>query len=232
MHHTFVWIAGVGALTALSATASAQDTTNYFVERLAAPSEALELKIGTGYTQGFGTIAPGRGLPQVVGAGVGASVDLDYRMTPDWSFGIEAQYQEFGNEQNTSARGLAGNLGGTFHIAPTMHGDPWLRIGTGFRSLWENNPVGAQVTSDARFGFQAVTAKIGYDLRISEDFALAPVVGADLNVFVWNWDDTGVSTLPAARVGTFIYAGVQARFDLGGRREVEVAPPPVVVTSR
>jgi peptidoglycan-associated lipoprotein len=100
-----------------------------------------------------------------------------------------------------------------------LRGDPWLRLGTGYRLLWETNPSGAQGITVMRHGFELLAAKVGYDVRVSEDVAIAPVIGADLNVFVWEDPSNGSSrAMSNAQVGTFVYAGLQGRFDLGGTR--------------
>jgi peptidoglycan-associated lipoprotein len=79
-----------------------------------------------------------------------------------------------------------------------------------------------------RHGFQALTAKLGYDVRLSEDVALGPVIGADLSLFTFQ-DSTAV----AASTSTFVYGGVQGRFDMGGERvggrTAAYVPPPAPV---
>jgi outer membrane protein OmpA-like peptidoglycan-associated protein len=226
--------ASVGALSlavTLCATSYAQEQS-YLQQHVAAPSDALELKVGTGYTQGFGSIAPSRSLDNAAGAGLGVSADVDYRLSIPWSIGIEGQYQEFENAQNSSARGLAVNLGGTYHFDPVLRGDPWLRLGAGYRLFWENSPVGQPGVSVLRHGFDLLTAKVGYDVRVSQDVALGPVVGADLNVFAWqDSSNTGNQALSSVQVGTFIYAGLQGRFDVGGTRSDNTARPTMGVTA-
>ena len=205
---------------AWGSTAHAQETTN-FGGTIPAPADAFELKVGTGYTQGFGMVAPGQGIPSVAGAGIGVHVDTDYRMTPHASVGIQGEYQEFRSELNTAARGVTGNIGVTVHGAPFSHGDPWLRLGTGYRLLWSVDPPGVPTT--LLHGFELAKATLGYDVRVSPDIALAPVVGADLNLFVWQ-DQAGTNTqLSSAQVGMFIFAGVQGRFDMGGRSDQATA---------
>ena len=233
----YITVVGLGGTLAvastLAAVASAQESgKNYRTGRLDAPSQAFELRVGTGYTQGFGNIAPSRSIPDVAGAGIGASADLDYRMNPHWSVGVEAQYQELTSEQNLSARGLAANIGATYHFAPMFRGDPWLRLGTGYRILWDNNVQGTsgavtQGVSYVRHGFELGAGQLGYDIRLSEGVAIAPVVGADINLFVWE-DPSNASNqrLSSAQVGTFIYAGLQGRFDVGG----STSAGPVAVT--
>jgi outer membrane protein OmpA-like peptidoglycan-associated protein len=137
------------------------------------------------------------------------------------------------NAENSSSRGLAANLGATYHFEPVVRGDPWLRLGTGYRMVWENDPTGASGATVLRHGFELLTAKVGYDVRVSEDVALAPVVGADLDMFLWEDPSNGNShALSSAQVGTFVYAGLQGRFDIGGTRsDGQPAPERMGVTA-
>ena len=229
---TVIFGCALALASALSPSARAQEADTYLRERVAAPSDALELKVGTAYTQGFGNIAPARRLSDSGGPGFGASVDVDYRVDPTWSVGVEGQYQAFGTERNSSAQGFSTNLGATAHFSPTYRGDPWARLGTGYRLYWESNPSDvAGGGTVLRQGFELLTAKVGYDVRVSEDVALGPVVGADFNMFAWQ-DNTTYST---PQFGTFVYAGLQGRFDVGGERgglpTVAYVPPPVGVTA-
>lgn len=220
MRRIIAVLGGVVAIAALAPAAGAQEAAaGYLAQHVAAPGPAVEIKVGTGYTQGFGMMATGRSIPDVAGAGVGVSAEVDYRLSPLWSLGGEAQLQALAAEQSQSARGFATNFGATYHFAPRVRGDPWLRFAAGYRFVWENNPTGTSGVSVVRHGFEPLAAKIGYDVRVSEDIALGPVVGADLNVFLWEDPSNGSArALPAAEVGTFVYAGLQGRFDIGGVR--------------
>jgi outer membrane protein OmpA-like peptidoglycan-associated protein len=217
--------------SALPTSARAQEMDTYLRERVAAPSDALELRVGTAYTQGFGNIAPGRRLSDAGGPGFGVGAEMDYRLTHAWSVGMEGQYQEFAAEQNSSSRGLTTNIGATYHFDPIMRADPWARLGTGYRLIWENDPRGAPGTNVLRHGFEVLTAKVGYDIRVSEDVALGPVVGADFNMLAWQENNA----MSQVQLGTFVYAGLQGRFDVGGERgglpTVAYVPPPVGVTA-
>jgi outer membrane protein OmpA-like peptidoglycan-associated protein len=235
MRHIIAVSVGALALTsALCTTARAQEN-EYLQEREKAPSDALELKATSGYTQGFGGVAPGRGVDRVAGAGIGVGGDVDYRIDREWSVGAEGQYQEFVAADNTSARGTNANIGATYHFNPVFRGDPWARLGTGYRWLWENGPGGAQGVNTMRHGFEPLAAKVGYDVRVSPDVALAPVVGADLNVFAWEVNSSSTwSTMSTPQVATFVYAGLQGRFDIGGTRSdgrVVAQRAPVGVTA-
>ena len=54
--------------------------------------------------------------------------------------------------------------------------------------------------------------------------AIGPLVGADLNMFVWRNPEGAVGNIELAdkRVNTYIFAGVQGRFDLGGARDAKL----------
>ena len=222
-HQIFGTASGLAIASLLfCATASAQDDRggSYFQERMAAPSNALELDVGAGYSQGLGMVAPGRSMPHVGGAGAGLVADVGYRISRNWGVSVEGQYSELSStDSNTAARGLAGNLGATYHFTPVLRGDPWVRLGTGYRMQWESNPTGAVGTTPLRHGFELVAAKIGYDVRVSEDVAIAPVIGADLTTFLWQ-DQSGGNNATFARpqVATFLFGGLQGRFDIGGTR--------------
>jgi hypothetical protein len=213
--------------TAYCATGSAREPADVssLAQPLAAPGDALELKVGTGYTQGFGNVAPGRPMADVGGAGLGVSADIDFRLTPWLSLGFEGQYQQFESEQNSAARGTALDFAATYHFQPVTRGDAWVRLGSGYRWLWENDPRGVTGLPEAtglwaeRIGLDLLTAKIGYDLRASQDAAFGPLLGAGLTTFVWEQYSTGrMHLLSPVQVASFIFAGVEARFDIGGSR--------------
>jgi hypothetical protein len=197
---------------------------------MAAPTQAFELRLAGVYTQGFGNFSPNLGLPSVAGAGVGGNLDLAYRMTPHASVGVSGQYAEFSSENNAAARGVVGNIGITYHGAPYQRADPWLRFGAGYRLLWSVHPFEnlAEGPTVLVHGFELGALNLGYDLRLSEGVAIAPMIGVDLNLFIWD-RVAGVShALSSAQVGTFVFAGVQARFDAGsssGSRMASTSEP-------
>ncbi len=223
-------LASLVAASAPGATAQAQEVRELVLPRtLPTPSHALELSVGTGYTQGFGMLAPKRTVAEASGAGIGVGLALDYRLDATWSFGLEGQYQEYESRQNASARGLALQAGATYHFAPVQRGDPWLRLGTGYRSVFESGPPGAGGTDIGRHGLELVAARFGYDVRVVQDVAIAPVIGADLDLFVWNDGSGAPGAMSAAQPAVFAYAGLQGRFDLGGTRARprEAEGPPI-----
>lgn len=202
------------------ALARAQGTTatgekTYFQHGVPAPSQAFELTVGTGYTQPFGMLRSGVGMPSVAKAGIGVDVAAGYRIDPHWGVSIGGQYQELTPEQVDATRGASATLAAQYHLAPTIRLDPWIELGVGYRGLWavpQNAPIALN------HGFQLARARVGFDVRVSEDIALAPVIGADLTTFLW--EDVGGTNraVPDPAVSTFVFAGVQGRVDMGGTK--------------
>ena len=226
MRHTIALfgtaLLGLGAVT-WGSKADAQEEP-YFRQTLPAPTNAFELQLSTGYTQGLGNIAPNRTVNDVAGAGIGFTADFGYRVNPYASVGVEGQYQAFTAENSSSSQGLDANIGVTLHAMPESRGDPWVRLGTGYRLLWQANPTGPlgfsqPNTTNVFHGFDALNARIGYDIRAAQNVALSPFVGANLQTFVWE----NSTTLNKAQLATFLYAGLQGRFDAGGRTAPSVA---------
>lgn len=191
---------------------------------MTAPSNAFELQIGTGYTQGFGNVFSGTPILDVAGAGIGFTGDIGYRVNPALSIEAEGQYQQFTSENSNASNGVDLNLGATIHGMPYGRVDPWFRIGTGWRWVWQHSPTitagfGNFGTTNTFSGWEVATARLGLDLRGSSGVAVAPFVGADLQSFIWN---NGTSFSPW-QWGTYVYAGLQGRFDIGGPQPVRVA---------
>jgi hypothetical protein len=215
--------AGALALAGFATPALAQTVEGEVVPApLRAPRNAFELGADVGYTQGFGAVYSDRSVRDFAGAGVGVGVGLGYRATPTFSIGATGQYQGLNaNDQlarGTQVRGATAGLAATFHIAPYERADPWVSLGAGYRMLWE-------VPSDntptiLTHGFELGKVELGVDLRPSESVAVAPMIGADLNMF--NWRSTpGASSADIGNRGlsTFVFAGVRGRFDVGGGRD-------------
>jgi hypothetical protein len=187
------------------------------VSVMPAPAKTLEAQAGTGYTQGFGSIGPATPIAEVAGPGIAFTADIGYRLAPRWSLEVEGQYQQFAAENGTASNGLDVNIGTTLHARPQHRTDPWLRIGSGVRSLWQHNanrPIGnmAGPTSNTFLGWEAATARVGVDIRPQRDVAWAPFLGADLQTFQLQ----NAAKLSGWAWGTYVYAGLQGRFNLGG----------------
>jgi hypothetical protein len=216
-------IALLGGLGAWVGTANAEEEVraplepaselhNYFTQHVSAPSNAFELSTGMFYTQPFGTLQGGVPMASVATPGVAFDLGGAYRMSPRWAFGASAQFQELTPERNSGARGLTVGLGAAYHFDPYRTSDPWVQAGMGFRALWETRDNERQLTST---GFELGKVTAGVDFHMVEGSTIAPMIGADLNLFLWQDGNTSVAISNPA-LSTFVFAGVQGRFDFGG----------------
>lgn len=183
-------------------------------KRIAAPQNALELSFGTGYTQGFGSLSGGVGFPSVISAGVGFDIGIGYRINARWGVLWTGGYQEFTPERSDAAGGVTSSVSVQYHFAPTHQIDPWVDLGAGYRLLWEIPVFGPTLQSH---GLQLARVRVGLDIRVDEQIALGPVIGADATIFRWQDVPYFSDYIDDQRVSTFIFAGLQGRFDFGAR---------------
>ncbi|MBI2395222.1 MAG: hypothetical protein HYV09_36975 [Deltaproteobacteria bacterium] len=218
---TFIALAAATAVASLAAIAAAQPSELVSTQPIkTAPKDAVEVTLGAGYTQGFGKIAGPTSVPDVARAGVAVDLGLAYRLDPRLSLGVAGQYNEFdrGDVSGTrGARGMLAGIDGTYHIMPYTGLDPWVRLGTAYRFLWQdrNEPTANVLTH----GWSIARLSVGLDVRTSPSLALAPHIGADMNMFFFRRMDGGTNdTIADTRLNTFVYAGILGRFDIGGTR--------------
>ena len=223
---------GVALALGVATQAHAQNEGEKPPEKpLAAPTNAFEIVVGTGYTQGFGNLQSGVDLQSVATAGISADVGLGYRISPHWSVSAVGQYQEFDAAGNGySARGLTGGLpAAAFHSMPYNRIDPWVQLGTGYRLLWLNHPD--QTPGMMTHGFELAKLTVGMDVRVSPGVAVAPLIGADLTLPLWESTGNAPSQeIADPRVSAYVFAGLQARFDVGQFVGGTQAAPPVSET--
>lgn len=200
-------------------TGRAQEVRDWS-ERVPVTSNALELTVGFGYTEGFGELTPLHDIQDLAIDGIGLDLAVDYRIDPHFSVGFQGEYQQFvtNAQVNAAARGVATNAGLTYHAMPSTYADPWVRIATGYRMFWSVEPVGGMPTTLIH-GPELAKVTVGYDLHLSRRIAVSPVLGADLSMFVWQ-DQSGLNVpLSPPQLCVFIFGGFQGRFDLGGQEQ-------------
>lgn len=185
-------------------------------KQVPAPSQAFEATVGTGYTQPFGLLRSGVGMPDVARAGIGIEASAGYRIDPHWGVSLGGQYQELDAQNADATRGTAFTVAAQYHIVPTTRLDPWVELGSGYRMLWQL--PGANAPHVLSHGFQLARARAGFDVRLSPDIAIAPVIGADATVFLWQDSNGSNVAIADPRVSTFVFAGVQGRIDVGGTK--------------
>ncbi|WP_437275463.1 hypothetical protein WME90_30000 [Sorangium sp. So ce375] len=230
--NTGVAIAAGAVAVLCGSVAAAQDfegtvPPSYLRSPLRAPANALELGLNLGYAQGFGDIGSERRLRDVAGPGAGVGVKLVYRGVPGVGLGLTSSYEQYmaqGAEQGVAdVRGVTLGAEASFHLAPFERVDPVISLGSGYRALWTAAPPGVRgdtVTHGIELGrLQAVI-----DVRMSESVALGPTIGGGLNLFLWENPEGSIRgwEVPGRRVNSFVFAGLEGRFDLGGQRVREV----------
>lgn len=226
MRRHLVIAAAPAALALLGpAVANAQSTVAAeepsLPRRLPAPARAFELTVGTGYTQGFGTLEPGVGMPRVAKAGLGIDASVGYRIDPHYAVSLGGQYQVLQAERDDAVRGFALNIALQYHLAPAARLDPWLELGSGYRMLWLE-PFGSTPTTFLH-GPQLVRLRAGLDVRVAPSVAISPLIGVDASMFVLR-DDGTISAISNPTVSTFVYAGLQGRLDIGGKEPAPRTP--------
>jgi peptidoglycan-associated lipoprotein len=195
------------------------------------PIKALEIVGGTGYTQGFGSLQQGVDMQNVITRGLALELAIGYRIDPHWLVSLDSQYQEFDSQRTATARGMTGGVGVAYHILPFDRWDPWVRLGTGYRLIWESAAVPDQTPTLLTHGFEPVRLTLGLDYRTSRDLAISPMIGIDLTVPVWQSVGGAASVAIAnPQPSTFVFAGIGARFDVTGTYVRRAVPQPVATT--
>jgi hypothetical protein len=184
-------------------------------KQVAAPTNALELTVGTGYTQGFGNVRSGLAVNDVVTPGLGVDFGIGYRATPQVAVLWSGQYQEFNAERTSNARGFTNTIAVQYHFNPMQRVDPWIEGGAGYRVLIEDPALGPNLVTH---GFQLGRVRAGLDYRASDSVALGPMIGADATMFFFQDIPALQTNIADPRLSTFVFAGLQGRFDIGGRR--------------
>jgi len=194
---------------------------------LAPATHDVELTIATGYEQAFGKVASGQPRLQDIGeAGGAVQVGAGYRLIPQLTLGVYGSGAMFARadeaEQSTKAYSAAAGVQADWHFIPAGHEvDPWLSLGTGWRGYWAHTDQG----TNSMQGMELAKLQIGLDYRVDESLAISPVVGVDLSTFF-------TQSTPAAEtfhnisnpdVNTFVFAGLQGRFDIPSGRPSQVA---------
>lgn len=197
-------------------------TSGSFDHDVAAPSNALELGVATGYTQGAGPIGGGmQHVEDVSKAGGAIELDALYRINPTFAVGAYGSFSKYatGDQINdqTDVLGATAGIQATAHLRPSRSVDPWVSLGTGWRGMWLSPDSGKKTSIQ---GLELARIQLGVDYRVNENVAIAPVIGGSLNLFVsqdspMTTDYTEISDKKVNFIG---FAGLAGRFDIGGKR--------------
>jgi hypothetical protein len=198
------------------------ETNAGFDHPVAPISNAFEVAVGTGYTQGGGKIGGNmQSLEDVSGPGGAVEIDLGYRIIPQLSVGVYGTFSKFQHgdriDNNTDVLGTTAGIQAAWHFRPETSIDPWVSLGTGWKGLWLN-PSSGKVTSLQ--GLELARLQVGADYRVSKDIAISPVIGGGLSMFI-SQDSamtTDLTEIHDKKVNFTGFAGLSGRFDIGGNR--------------
>jgi hypothetical protein len=184
---------------------------------LAPATRSVELTIGTGYEQGFGKIVDGQpSLTDVGQAGGAIEASVGYRLIPELTLGVYGSGGEFSRgdsvDGSTNLYTATAGLKADWHFLPAgQEWDPWVSLGTGWRGYWLNDTQGTTSTH----GWEIAKLEVGLDYRLDRAIALGPVVGGDVTTFfTQSTPGTSYASISSPQASTFIFAGVQGRFDI------------------
>jgi hypothetical protein len=187
---------------------------------VAAPAKAIEIGVTTGYTRGVGPIGAGMQRVEDI-AKDGASVELDatYRIDPTFAVGIYYSLSKYAAVEHantqTDVLGATAGLQAIAHLRPERSVDPWMSVGAGWRGLL----LSSQATPNGSLqGLELARLQLGVDYRVTEDVAIAPVIGGSLNLFVTEEYPGKFMPIDEKKLNFIGFAGLAGRFDFGGSR--------------
>jgi hypothetical protein len=187
-----------------------------------APADAFEITFGQGLSQGFGDGArEGAGLRDLGGLGPSLQLGFGYRIDPRFMVGGYAEGGRYsasdalpdGTHSYTGAFGVQAQ----YHFRPFAKFDPWVGLGTGFRSYWVDRPDTGNETLQ---GWEIVRLRVGVDYRLGPSMSMGPMLGASLSRFTLTEgpDASRSEEIDDAGLSGFVFAGFQGRFEIGGER--------------
>jgi hypothetical protein len=182
-----------------------------FDHHVAAPSDAIEIGIATGYARGAGPLGGTPRLDDISNAGGALGLDAMYRIDPTFAFGVYFALARYGTNEGADVIGATAGLQAAAHFRPDRSVDPWVSVATGWRSL-------ALPAEGSLQGFELARLELGVDYRVSEDVAIAPVVGGGLNLFVIQESPGDFMEIADKKINFVGFAGIAGRFDVGGNR--------------
>jgi hypothetical protein len=199
-------------------TAAERAPTRGFDRFLEAPKNALEIGVGIGYDQPFGNVRSGVHFSDMAAAGAQLELDLSYRFSPELAVGVFGTGAKYGSRAGmppgNDISGATLGAQAAWHFRSLRGLDPWVTLGGGWRGYWEH--VGTGLGTNSFSGLEIARARLGVDVRLNEQVAIAPVIGADLSMFL---SESAAGTLGYKAIpgnfNTFVFAGVAGRFNFG-----------------
>lgn len=216
-------LVSVCATTPARAEDKPAESDGFFSQKTPAVSNALELGVQFGYSQGVGDIA--RNQPDVhdtAGAGAAIGVHVGYRLSPEFMIGAYANGGQYSRgdalASGTTVRSMTAGAEAQYHFRPSYTVDPWVGLGFGWRGVWLTPDEGKNTSAH---GLELARLSFGADYRITPEISITPVLGADLSILLTENGPglDGYTNISNPRVNVGFFAGVGGRFDLFGTTE-------------
>jgi hypothetical protein len=186
-----------------------------------APSNAWEIGLGVGYSQGVGDIGGNSPtLTDLTHGGGEVQLNLGYRINPNWLVGIYGTGGKYslGNltPSNSDVWSATAGVQANYHVLPGNQWDPWVGLGAGWRGHWISKPG----STDSRHGLDIARLQVGVDYRVSPEFSVSPYVGASATMFLSESlaQQSGFANVHDPNVNLFFAGGLMGRFDILGSR--------------
>jgi hypothetical protein len=202
--------------------AEALEVSGSFDHRVAAPENAFEISVGTGYSQGGGPVGGSLlHLEDIAGAGAAVELDVGYRINPTFSVGAYGTFAKYATGDHiagsTDVLGASAGIQAAAHLRPDRSVDPWVSLGAGWKGLWLSPDQGKNT---ALQGLDLARLQLGVDYRVNEDVSISPVIGGGLGMFVSQDSPmtNGYTEIVGKKVNFTGFAGLAGRFDVGGKR--------------
>jgi hypothetical protein len=214
------------ALLFASALARAEDDRPDDDNTRVAPKNALELTLGNGFSQGFGSPdSRTSSLAELTRGGLSTQLGVSLRLNPEWAIGTYGEGARYfaasGMPDGTVGYGAAFGVQAVWFGSPYSKLGPWVGVGTGWRGYWVDLPRG----HESLHGYDLVRLRIGADYRLGPSTSFGPMLGATLTLFDSHRDaeTNDVRSTEDPEVTAFLFAGFQGRFEVGGQRVHEPA---------
>jgi hypothetical protein len=178
--------------------------------------------LGNAFSQGFGRAAHDElKIGDLASGGFSTQLGLGYRVSPHLMIGWYLEGARYfsgtavpdGTVNYSAAMGVQAN----WHFMPFSRIDPWIGVGTGGRGYWVDAP---KSQGSGMYGLDVLRLRAGADYKLGPSTSVGPMVGASFATLLAVDDSStsGARDIDSPGLSTFVYAGVQGRFEIGGKR--------------
>jgi hypothetical protein len=181
---------------------------------------ALEIAVAGTSSMPIGDVGGGMGdAGDVVGPGGELVLELGFRITPHFAVSAYGTVHGFsdgtGHGTDPDIGGGTAGLEVAFHTRPDVAVDPWISVGSGVR--WLTIDDGGRSTL---VGAELARLQLGVDFRMTENFALGPVLAASASMYQAQHTPmtNGYEAIADKGITWTFSAGVFGRFDAFGSR--------------